>query len=58
MNGIQIYISYFSNYAFQGFWQTAYRKFCNYAHVMLGMTVFLVLYAIGSNLKVKKRRAM
>ena len=43
MNGIQIYISYFSGYTFTGIQEKIFTFFCNYAHVALGCTLFFLM---------------
>ncbi len=53
MNSIRIYINYFTNFEFSsGLLTAGYRWFCNYAHVMLGSTVFIVTYAVGNWIKI------
>lgn len=49
MNGIQIYISYFSDYSFDGILESLYSLFCNYAHVALGCALFFGMKKLFSH---------
>lgn len=50
MNGIQIYISYFSDYSFDGILGSLYSLFCNYAHVALGCVLFFGMKKLFSHM--------
>ena len=46
MNAIQIYQDYFLHYPISNPWlQVLYLRFTQYAHVMLGISLFIILYA-------------
>lgn len=56
MNGVQIYVSYFSQIVFESdTLRIGYTRFCNYAHVVLGLSVFFILYEIGSKIGKQNR---
>lgn len=43
MNGLQIYIDYFTDIGFGGIRQDIYLQWCSYAHVFLGISLVMVL---------------
>ena len=43
LNVVQIYVSYFSDLNFEGFIENIYIIYCNFAHVSLGCSIFLLL---------------
>lgn len=42
-NAIQIYIDYVADISFVGFILGCYHRYCNYAHVLLGVALFVII---------------
>ena len=44
MNGVEIYIKYFTSLEFVGWQYTVFSSFCGYSHMFLGLIIFLLFY--------------
>lgn len=55
MNGVQIYISYFTDIHFEGLYYQIYNQWCNYAHILLGITIVYILRWIYTTAKLSNR---
>lgn len=53
MNIIQIYISYFSDLKFIGAYELLFTKWCNYAHVLLGIVLVMLIIKIFNKINYK-----
>ena len=52
-NGVQVYLDYVKHKSFEGTVGLLYSHVKNYNHVLLGVFIFLVLYAIFSKIQLK-----
>ena len=54
INSIRIFLVYFSEIKFQGIFALIFKVYCFYAHTMLGITIFLILYSISKKIQLLK----